>query len=73
MSSATHLRPVPDVSTRWCPTCQEYLLEPVLGGLGKLGRCIGCGFSGPLVRPERVRHLPCLRSSVDGGGVWPHR
>lgn len=46
--SAPKLQSVPLVATRWCPCCRDYLLEPVTGGLGKMGRCAGCGYTGPL-------------------------
>jgi hypothetical protein len=66
---ATRLQSVPLVPTRWCPSCRDYLLEPVVGGLGKMGCCVGCGYTGPLQidrftaarSAARRRHAASLR------------
>lgn len=34
--------------TRICPGCRRAPLRAVAGGLGKMGRCGGCGYTGPL-------------------------
>jgi hypothetical protein len=36
---------------RICPDCRGSALRPVFGGLGKMGRCAKCGYTGPLARP----------------------
>jgi hypothetical protein len=33
---------------RLCPGCHRYPLRPVYGGLGKMGQCTACGWTGPL-------------------------
>ena len=35
--------------TRICPDCRRAPLRAVAGGLGKMGRCGGCGYTGPLL------------------------
>jgi hypothetical protein len=38
---------------RICPGCRRSPLRPVYGGLGKMGRCARCGYTGPLrIEPE---------------------
>ncbi len=31
-----------------CPDCRRGPLRPVVGGLGRMGRCTRCGYTGPL-------------------------
>ena len=33
---------------RICPGCRKCSLRAVAGGLGKMGACHGCGYTGPL-------------------------
>lgn len=33
--------------SRHCPSCRM-LLRPVVGGRGKMGSCVGCGYTGPM-------------------------
>jgi len=37
---------------RICPGCRRFPLRPVFGGLGKMGRCVACGWTGPLRRQD---------------------
>jgi hypothetical protein len=42
-----------DLSTiRICPGCRRSALRPVIGGLGKMGCCARCGYTGPLANED---------------------
>ena len=38
--------------TRACPGCHKHALQPVAGGLGKMGQCPGCGWTGAMRRED---------------------
>jgi hypothetical protein len=40
---------------RICPDCRRGPLRPVEGGLGKMGRCPKCGYTGPMrIEPREI-------------------
>ena len=41
--------------TRACPGCLGCVLVAVEGGLGKMGRCVKCGWTGPLHLRDEVK------------------
>jgi hypothetical protein len=51
--------------TRICPGCRRAPLRSVAGGLGKMGRCGGCGYTGPLLlEPDEAPDAPGVSESA---------
>lgn len=43
----------PPTPVRTCPHCRRSPLREVEGGLGKMGQCTQCGYTGPLFYMQR--------------------
>jgi len=46
------------IVTRTCPGCRKRALVPVEGGLGKMGRCPACGWTGAMRLEDEDKGTP---------------
>lgn len=57
------------IITRRCPGCHQRALVPVEGGLGRMGRCPACGWTGPMRRDEKLHWPADLQRDVDDESI----